>query len=78
VASYEHLANIDYNTVMIKSLDIQGVLGADNLMPIGIALIQSGRIKMDPLYSSIVPLEKINEAMKALSEGKEVGVIVEP
>jgi threonine dehydrogenase-like Zn-dependent dehydrogenase len=78
VASYEHLANIDYNTVMIKSLDIQGVLGADNLMPIGIALIQSGRIKMDPLYSSIVPLEKINEAMKALLEGKEVGVIVEP
>ena len=78
VSAYEHTPRIDFNTVMLKSLDLQGVQGMDNLFPLGVTLVESGRVNLDALYSSIVPLEKINEAMRALLERKEVGVLVKP
>ncbi len=78
VASYEDFLQINYNTVMLKSLELKGVLGMENLLPIAISLVESGKVKLDQLYSAIMPLEKINEAMKALLEGKEIGVIVSP
>ena len=78
VASYETPTTIDYNTVMLKSLILQGVLGMDNFFPIGVSLIDSGRVRVDSLYSSIVPLERINEAMMALLQGQEIGVLIAP
>jgi threonine dehydrogenase-like Zn-dependent dehydrogenase len=78
VASYETPITIDYNTIMLKSLNLQGVLGMDNFFPMGASLIESGRVRVDPLYSSIVPLENINEAMMALLEGKEIGILIAP
>ena len=78
VASYETPMTIDYNAVMLKSLILQGVLGMDNFFPIGVSLIDSGRVRVDSLYSSIVSLGKINEAMMALLQGQEIGVLIAP
>ena len=78
VSAYEHTPRIDFNTVMLKSLDLQGVQGINNLFPLGVTLVEWGRVKLDALYSSIVPLEKVNEAMRALLERKEMGVLVKP
>ena len=38
VSAYEHTPRIDFNTVMLKSLDLQGVQGMDNLFPLGVTL----------------------------------------
>ena len=78
VSTYEKNANLDFNNVAVKNLDLQGILGMDNYFPTAISLVASGRVKVDQLYSAIMPLEKINEAMSALLKGKEVGVIIEP
>ena len=77
VSAYEDLSEIDFNTIMAKNLDLQGVMGYDIYFPLGIELIKSGQVKVDSLYSSIMPLEKVNEAMNSLLEGTEVGVIIE-
>lgn len=78
VSTYEKRANLDFNTVALKSLNLQGILGMENYFPIALSLVASGRVRVDQLYSAIMPLEKINEALHALLEGKEVGVIIEP
>jgi Zn-dependent alcohol dehydrogenase len=50
----------------------------ENCFPVAVSLVASGRVKVDHLYSAIMPLEKINDAMNSLLDGTEVGVIIEP
>jgi (R,R)-butanediol dehydrogenase/meso-butanediol dehydrogenase/diacetyl reductase len=78
VASYEKKPEIAITDVMVKNLEVIGSLGDDNLFEEAITLVESGRVNVDCLNSAIMPLEKIDEAMKALLDKKEIGIILQP
>jgi pyruvate/2-oxoglutarate dehydrogenase complex dihydrolipoamide dehydrogenase (E3) component len=77
---------VDFNRIMLKNLNIMGALSGapdswearNDPFLIAIDLIQKGKVKLDPLISAIMPLEKINEAFAALETGKEMAVLIKP
>jgi 2-desacetyl-2-hydroxyethyl bacteriochlorophyllide A dehydrogenase len=77
-SSYEQNSEIAFTNVMVKNLEIIGTFGVNNFFDEAITLVKSGRVNVDCLHSAIMPLEKINEAMKDLLDKKEVGVIIQP
>ena len=86
VSTYEKPFEIDLNMVMTKNLDLVGFLsGLPGSYPvqsdpfkIAIELIRSGRVKVDSMVSSVMPLEKINEAFTKLAKAEEMVVLIEP
>jgi threonine dehydrogenase-like Zn-dependent dehydrogenase len=86
MSSYAEHFEIDFNKIMLKCLNIIGMLSGtpDSWAPrsdpfvIAMDLIQKGKVKIDPLISAIMPLGKINEAFAALESGKETAVLIEP
>jgi 2-desacetyl-2-hydroxyethyl bacteriochlorophyllide A dehydrogenase len=86
VSTYEQPFEIDLNMVMMKNLELVGFLsGLPGSYPpqsdpfqIAIELIRSGRVKVDSMISSIMPLEKINEAFRKLEKAEEMVVLIEP
>jgi 2-desacetyl-2-hydroxyethyl bacteriochlorophyllide A dehydrogenase len=86
VSTYEKPFEIDLNMVMMKNLELVGFLsGLPGSYPlqsdpfkIAIELIRSGSVKVDSLVSSVVPLEKLDEAFTKLSKAEEMVVLVEP
>jgi (R,R)-butanediol dehydrogenase / meso-butanediol dehydrogenase / diacetyl reductase len=86
MSSYTEHFEIDFNPIMLKCLNIVGMLSGtpDSWVPrsdpfvIAMDLIQKGKVKIDPLISAVMPLEKINEAFAGLESGKETAVLIEP
>lgn len=86
VSTYEHPFEIDFNMIMMKNLKVVGFLsGLPGSYPpqsdpfdIAIELIRSGRVKVDTLVSSVMPLEKINEAFTKLSKAEEMVILMQP
>lgn len=86
VSTYEQPFEIDLNMVMMKNLQMVGFLsGLPGSYPpqsdpfaIAIELIRSGRVKVDSMVSSVMPLEQINEAFTRLSKAEEMVVLIEP
>ena len=86
VSTYEHPFEIDFNMVMMKNLEVVGFLsGLPGSYPpqsdpfdIAIELIRSGRVKVDALVSTVMPLEKINEAFTKLSKAEEMMILIQP
>jgi len=60
--------------VMFREITVLGSLGCRLAeYPTLINMVKTGRIKLEPIISSKLKLEEINEAMKNLEEGKVVG-----
>ena len=86
MSTYADHFEVDFNRIMLKNLNVIGTLSGvpDSWEPrndpflIAIDLIQKGKVKVDPLISAIMPLEKINEAFEALETGKEMAVLIKP
>ncbi|MEW6442769.1 MAG: zinc-binding dehydrogenase [bacterium] len=86
VATYENTFEIDLNLFMLKNLQVSGFLSGVpgtweprcDPFKIAIGLIRSGKVKIDPLITAIVPLDKINDAFAALSRTEEMAVLVQP
>ncbi len=86
MSTYLENLEIDFNTIMLKNLNVMGMLSGtpDTWEPrsdpflIAIDLIKRGKVKIDPLISAIMPLEKINEAFAALERGEEMAVLIKP
>jgi (R,R)-butanediol dehydrogenase/meso-butanediol dehydrogenase/diacetyl reductase len=86
VSTYEQPFELDLNMVMMKNLDVVGFLsGLPGSYPpqsdpfdIAIELIRSSRVKVDSMVSSIMPLEKIDEAFTKLSKAEEMVILIEP
>ncbi len=86
VSTYENAFEIDLNMVMMKNLDMVGFLSGlpgsyppqNDPFDIAIELIRSGRVKVEPLVSSVMPLEKIDEAFNKLARAEEMMILIEP
>jgi (R,R)-butanediol dehydrogenase / meso-butanediol dehydrogenase / diacetyl reductase len=86
MSSYTEHFEIDFNTIMLKCLDVVGILSGtpDSWVPrsdpfvIAMDLIRKGKVKIDPLISAVLPLGKINEAFEGLESGAETAVLIEP
>jgi (R,R)-butanediol dehydrogenase/meso-butanediol dehydrogenase/diacetyl reductase len=86
VSTFEEPFELDFNMVMMKNLDMVGFLsGLPGSYPpqsdpfaIAIDLIRSGRVKVDPLVSAVMPLEKINDAFTKMARAEEMMILIEP
>ena len=86
MSTYADHFEVDFNRIMLKNLNVMGALSGapgsweDRNDPFIIAmdLIQKGKVKVEPLISAVMPLEKINEAFAALEAGKEMAVLIKP
>jgi (R,R)-butanediol dehydrogenase/meso-butanediol dehydrogenase/diacetyl reductase len=83
VAVYEKPFEIDPNRIMMKSLDIAGILptrgeGREDQFNIAIALIKTGAVRVDPIITATYSLNTINEAFISLIEGEQLGVLIKP
>jgi (R,R)-butanediol dehydrogenase/meso-butanediol dehydrogenase/diacetyl reductase len=83
VAVYEKPFEIDPNRIMMKNLDIAGILptrgeGRQDQFNIAIALIKTGKVRVDPIITATYSLNKINEAFINLIKGEQVGVLIKP
>ena len=86
VATYDHPFELDLNLFMLKNLEVVGFLSGVpgtweprcDPFKIAIDLIRSGKVKVDPLITSVMPLAKINEAFLALSKAEQMSVLIQP
>lgn len=86
VSTFEAPFELDFNMVMMKNLDVVGFLsGLPGSYPpqsdpfdIAIDLIRSGRVKVDPLISAVMPLDRINEAFTSLAKSEEMMILIQP
>ncbi|MEM2702870.1 MAG: zinc-binding dehydrogenase [Candidatus Bathyarchaeia archaeon] len=93
VAIYdEPLKEININRLVMKNLDISGIfvsydepifapeqwLSRHDVFELATEMIRSGKVKVDPIITSILPLENINTAFMRLMRGEELGVIIKP
>jgi len=60
--------------VMFREVTVLGSLGCRLAeYPTLINMVRMGRIKLEPVISSRLKLEQVNEAMKNLEEGRVLG-----
>jgi (R,R)-butanediol dehydrogenase/meso-butanediol dehydrogenase/diacetyl reductase len=86
MSSYLGPFELDWNRIMLKSVDVLGLLAGTpgdwnarcDAFEVAIHLLETGQVRVDPLITAVVPLEKINEAFAALAEGREMAVLVKP
>jgi (R,R)-butanediol dehydrogenase / meso-butanediol dehydrogenase / diacetyl reductase len=86
MSTYTEHFEIDFNTIMLKCLNVVGMLSGtpDSWVPrsdpfvIAMDLLKKGKVKIDPLISAVMPLEMINEAFDRLENGVETAVLIEP
>lgn len=83
VAVYEKSFEIDPNRIMMKNLDIAGILptrgeGKQDQFNIAIALIKTGKVRVAPIITATYSLNNINEAFISLIEGEQLGVLIKP
>ncbi len=66
--------NLRVSRVMFREITVLGSLGCRLAeYPTLINMVKNGKIKLEPIISSKLKLEQINEAMKNLEEGKVIG-----
>jgi (R,R)-butanediol dehydrogenase/meso-butanediol dehydrogenase/diacetyl reductase len=83
VAVYEKPVEMDPNRIMMKNLDIVGILptrsvGRLDQFSIALELIQTGKVQVEPLITAVYSLNQINEAFLSLIAGKQLGVLIKP
>jgi threonine dehydrogenase-like Zn-dependent dehydrogenase len=68
----------DFDQVVLRDLDIRGVLGSVGHWPDTIALIASGAVQAEPLVTAAFPLERAAEAIGTLTAPGTLKVLVTP
>ncbi len=72
-------APINVGKLMFYELELVGSLGCGaGEYPEIVSLVESGRIRLDPVVSGSVPLERINEGLDHLRRGEGVRWVVTP
>ena len=72
-------APINVGKLMFYELELAGSLGCGaGEYPEIVALVEAGRIRLDPVVSGSVPLERINEGLDHLRRGEGVRWVVTP
>jgi threonine dehydrogenase-like Zn-dependent dehydrogenase len=70
--------SFDFDRVVLRDLDIRGVLGSVGLWPDAIALIASGAVRAEPLVTAAFGLERAREAIHTLAAPGSLKVLVTP
>jgi 2-desacetyl-2-hydroxyethyl bacteriochlorophyllide A dehydrogenase len=68
----------DFDQVVLRDLDVRGVLGSVGHWPDAIALIASGEVRAEPLVTAAFALERADEAVRALAAPGSMKVLVTP
>ena len=85
ISWWENPVTVDLNKVVGKSLRLNGLKGPtgpqwrwvqENCRPE--TLMKEGKLDIDPIITSTVPLEQIDAAFRATLEGRELKVLVHP
>lgn len=87
VAVYERPIELGIDTsnyIMFKNLKVIGSYGSRDSGALwhpwktAITLIADGRVKVKPLITATLPLEKINEGFQGIMKGEQLGVLIKP
>jgi L-iditol 2-dehydrogenase len=68
----------DFDGMVVRDVDLIGVLGSVGYWPDAIELIASGRVRTDPLVTRTYPLERTREALEQLVHPGSLKVLVCP
>ncbi len=61
----------DFDGMVVRDIDLIGVLGSVGFWPDAIALITDGRVQTEPLVTATVPLERTREALEQLVDARD-------
>lgn len=86
LSSYKQTCELDLNIVMLKSLNLLGMLSGapcsydvhSDPFAVAMDLLDAGRVNVDALISATIPLDQINHAFQALARGEEMAVVIKP
>jgi L-iditol 2-dehydrogenase len=67
---------LDVDRLVVRDLELHGILGSPNLWPQAISMIASGAVDPAPLVSTPLSLSQAAEAMESVREGPRDGVKV--
>ena len=68
----------DFDGMVVRDIDLIGVLGSVGYWPDAIELITSGRVQTEPLVTRTYPLERTREALEELARPGSLKVLVSP
>lgn len=68
----------DFDGLVVRDVDLIGVLGSVGFWPDAIELITSGRVKTEPLVTGAYPLERTRDALEQLVRPGTLKVVIQP
>ena len=68
----------DFDGMVVRDIDLIGVLGSVGYWPDAIELITSGRVQTEPLVTRSFPLERARDALEQLAKPGSLKVLVCP
>ena len=68
----------DWDGMVVRDVDLIGVLGSVGYWPDAIELITSGRVKTEPLVTGAYPLDRTRDALEQLVKPGTLKVLIEP
>ena len=68
----------DFDGMVVRDIDLIGVLGSVGYWPDAIELITSGRVQTEPLVTGAYPLERARDALEQLAKPGTLKVLIEP
>ena len=68
----------DWDGMVVRDVDLIGVLGSVGYWPDAIELITSGRVKTEPLVTGAYPLERTRDALEQLVKPGTLKVLIQP
>ena len=68
----------DWDGMVVRDIDLIGVLGSVGFWPDAIELITSGRVKTEPLVTGAYPLDRTRDALEQLVNPGTLKVLIQP
>jgi L-iditol 2-dehydrogenase len=68
----------DWDGMVVRDVDLIGVLGSVGFWPDAIELITSGRVKTEPLVTGAYPLDRTRDALEQLVKPGTLKVLIQP
>jgi L-iditol 2-dehydrogenase len=68
----------DWDGMVVRDVDLIGVLGSVGYWPDAIELITSGRVKTEPLVTGAYPLDRTRDALEQLIKPGTLKVLIQP
>jgi L-iditol 2-dehydrogenase len=68
----------DWDGLVVRDVDLIGVLGSVGYWPDAIELITSGRVKTEPLVTGAYPLDRTRDALEQLVKPGTLKVLIQP